>query len=279
MRAALLAAGAGIGLLAALAGALGAGLPQGVPADALATVGERPITREDYARALSALEADKRNPLTDADRAMALRRLVEEEALVQRGIALGIAADDPAVRKAIVQAMVQFAAAQDRAPPPSEDALRAFYADRPALFAAAPQMRVHALALPASDAAAIAQVRDGLATGATLKATAAAMNRPLAPAPDRLLGPADVRTFLGPGVAQAAFALQAGQSVGPIPAGSAAVFVQAIERVDAAPPPFEIVRGAVEAEWRRQREDGALDRYLEDLRRSSAVRFADDAPR
>jgi parvulin-like peptidyl-prolyl isomerase len=275
----LLVCGAAAGLIAALAIALGAGPPRRVPPDAAALVGATPITREDLARALSALEADKRNPLTDADRAMALRRLIEEEALVQRGIELGVAAEDPSVRKAIVQAMVQFATAQALADKPSEADLRAFYAERPALFAAEPQMRVHALAVPAADAAAIARVRDALAANTPLKAVAAQLGEPLAPAPDRLLTPDDLRTYLGPSVAAAAFQLAPGQAAGPVVAGSAAVFLQALERVEAAPPPFEASRGAVEAEWRRRREDGALDRYLEKLRREADVLYAKDAPR
>ena len=80
-------------------------------------------------------------------------------------------------------------------------------------------------------------------------------------------------------VAAAAFQLAPGQAAGPVVAGSAAVFLQALERVEAAPPPFEASRGAVEAEWRRRREDGALDRYLEKLRREADVLYAKDAPR
>ncbi|MFZ4600900.1 MAG: peptidylprolyl isomerase [Caulobacterales bacterium] len=278
-RAVLVICGAAAGLIAALAIALGAGPPRRVPTDAAALVGATPITREDLARALSAMEADKRNPLTEADRALALRRLIEEEALVQRGIELGVAAEDPSVRKAIVQAMVQFATAQALADKPSEADLRAFYAERPALFAAEPQMRVHALAVAAADAQSIARVREALAANSPLKTVAAQIGEPLAPAPDRLLTPDDLRTYLGPSVAAAAFQLAPGQAAGPVIAGSAAVFLQALERVEAQPPPFEAARGAVEAEWRRRREDGALDRYLDKLRREADVRYAKDAPR
>lgn len=274
-----LTAGATLGLLAALAIALGAGPPRGVPADAVAVVGETPISREDLARALSAMEADKRNPLTDEDRAMALRRLIEEEALVQRGVALGVAGEDPSVRKAIVQAMVQFATSQALTEKPTEAELRAFYAERPALFASAPQMRVAAVAAPAADSQRVGRLRDAVAAGQTLPQAARALGEELAPVPDRLLSPDDLRTYLGPTPAQAAIRLAPGQIAGPIEAGSAVVFVQALERIDGAPPPFETVRDVVEAEWRRQREDGALDRYLEKLRRSAEVRYAPDAPR
>lgn len=275
----LMLAGATIGLLAALAVALGAGLPRGVPRDAVAVVGETPISREDLARALSAMEADKRNPLTDADRALALRRLIEEEALVQRGIDLGVAAEDPSVRKAIVQAMVQFATAQALNEKPSEADLRAFYAERPSLFASAPQMRVVAVAAPAADAQRVARLRDAVASGQSLQQAAQALGEEIAPVPDRRLSPADLRTYLGPTPAEAAFRLAPGQIAGPIEAGSAVVFVQAIERIESAPPPFESVRAVVEAEWRRRREDGALDRYLDTLRRNADVRYAPDAPR
>ena len=275
----LLTLGAAAGLVVALAVALGLGPPRQVPPDAVALVGSAPITREDLARAYTALEADKRNPLTDADRAYALRRLVEEEALVQRGIELGIATQDPNVRKAIVQAMIQFATSQALAEKPGDAALRAFYAERPALFAAEPQVRAAAIALPAADAQRIARVRDAIASGAPLKDVARRLGEDLAPVPDRLLSPDDLRTYLGPSAAAAAFKLAPGQSAGPIVLGSAALFVRVAERVEATPPPFETVRAAVEAEWRRQREDGALDRYLEKLRREATVSYAKDAPR
>lgn len=278
-RAILLMAGAMGGLLVALAVALGAGLPGGVPEDAVAVVGETPISREDLARALSAMEADKRNPLTDDDRALALRRLIEEEALVQRGIDLGVAAEDPSVRKAIVQAMVQFATSQALTEKPSEAELRAFYAERPILFASAPQMRVAAIAAPAADAQRVGRLRDAIAAGQSLQQAARTLGEELAPVPDRRLSPADLRTYLGPTPAEAAFRLAPGQVAGPIEAGSAVVFVQVLERVDGAPPPFETVRDVVEAEWRRHREDGALDRYLAKLRAGADVRYAPDAPR
>lgn len=275
----LLMAGAAIGLLAALAIALGAGPPRGVPTEAVAMVGETPISREDLARALSAMEADKRNPLTDEDRALALRRLIEEEALVQRGVALGVAGEDPSVRKAIVQAMVQFATAQALTEKPTEAELRAFYAERPALFASAPQMRVQAVGVPAADAQRVGRLRDAIASGQSLKDAARALREEVAPIPDRLLSPDDLRTYLGPTPAEAAFRLAPGQIAGPIEAGTAAIFIQALDRVESSPPPFETVRDVVEAEWRRRREDGALDRYLEKLRRSAEVRYAPDAPR
>jgi parvulin-like peptidyl-prolyl isomerase len=275
----LLTVGAAAGLAAALAVALGLGLPRQIPADAVALVGSAPIGREDLARAYAALEADKRNPLTDEDRAYALRRLVEEEALVQRGIALGIATQDPNARKAIVQAMIQFATAQALAEKPTEAALRTFYAERPALFAAEPQVRAAAIVIPVTDAQRLTRVRDAVASGATFKDIATRQREGLAPVPDRLLSPDDLRTYLGPTVAAAAFKMEPGQSAGPIVVGSAAVFVAVAERADAAPPPFETARAAVETEWRRRREDDALDRYLEKLRRDGEISYAKDAPR
>ena len=133
----LLAAGSVVGILLGVAVAwyerdatIGA-LPDG----AIALVNGRPIREEDYARAVALVERDKRTEVTDEDRARVLDRLIEEELLIQRGIAVGLVDSNRAVRKAITQAMLASSVAESVSVRPSEDELRTFYVENPSLFA------------------------------------------------------------------------------------------------------------------------------------------------
>ena len=55
-----------------------------------ASVNGASVTADDLTLATEAVAADKRNALTDADRARILARLIDEELLIQRGIEVGI---------------------------------------------------------------------------------------------------------------------------------------------------------------------------------------------
>ena len=133
----LLAAGSVIGVLLGVATAFHkSGSDASAPPDGvIALVNGKSIPEEEYTRAVSLLASDTRTEITDADRAYALNRLIEEELLIQRGIAIGLVDSDYAVRKAITQAMLASIVAESISAQPSEDALRAFYMENSSLFA------------------------------------------------------------------------------------------------------------------------------------------------
>jgi hypothetical protein len=133
----LLAAGSIVGILLGIATAFPrSGSDAGaLPDDAIALVNGRPISEEEYTRAVALLASDKRTGVTDADRAHVLNRLIEEELLVQRGIESGLVDSDRTVRQAITQAMLAAVVAESVSAQPAEEVLRAFYAEHPSLFA------------------------------------------------------------------------------------------------------------------------------------------------
>ncbi len=132
----LLVLGSGVGvLLGVLAGRdPGTPIPQLLPADAIALVSGRPIRKEEYGRALTLFAGDKRSPLTQEDRAHVLKRLIEEELLVQEGIRMGLVDSDPSVRQTLTRAMLDSAMAESLSTQPSEDTLKTFYQKNRALF-------------------------------------------------------------------------------------------------------------------------------------------------
>lgn len=274
----LLAAGAALGLAAALWGALGQpGL--GRPGhDAIATVDGVEVPRADYERALGALAADKRSSLTTADARHALDRLIDEELLVSRGLGLGLGTSDLAVRKALVDAMVQFAAAEVAGRKPGEDELREFYAERPELARTMPQVRVRVVSFPSRNEQQVEAMRSALRAGQDFDTAARSAGADAVIVPDTLLPAAKVADYAGPAVREAAVALAPGEVAGPINSGGVPTFVFLLDKRAGSTPPFEAVREIVAEEWRRREAEAALDHYLQGLRRSARVRYADDAP-
>src|SRR5215510_7830555 len=105
-----------------------------LPDGAIALVNGRPVSEEEYTRAVALLASDKGTEITDADRAYVLNRLIEEELLVQHGIASGLVDSDRTVRQTITQAMLASIVAESVSVQPAEEALHAFYVENPSLF-------------------------------------------------------------------------------------------------------------------------------------------------
>lgn len=274
----LLALGAAVGLAAALWGALGQPGPGRPDADAIAAVDGVAIQRADYERALGALAADKRSPLTTGDARRALDRLIDEELLVRRGLDLGLGTSDLTVRKSLVEAMLQFAAAEAAGREPDEAELRRFYAERPELLQGEAELRVRVVSFPSRDAARVAAMRVALHAGEDFNAAVRLSGAEEVVVPDTLLPAAKLADYAGPAVRDAALVLAPGDVAGPLDAGGVPTFVLLVERRADSAPPFDAVREVVAEEWRRRQAEAALDRYLSELRRKAKIRYAADAP-
>lgn len=273
---ALAAAG---GLIVALGSALRVDamrLPAGL-GEAIAVVDGVAIPRARYEQAIAALEADKRTPLTDADRARALERLIDEELLLARALALDLPHSEPAARKALIEAMLRFATAEAETATPSEAELSRFYAARPQLLAPALRVRARAAALDPADRARIDALAGRLRAGEPLLDAAEAVGAALLPAPEGLAAPSTLETYLGPTAAATALRLRPGESAGPIEAGGIVLFVETTMREEGPRPELDQVREALIGAWRRQRADAALDAYLAELRAEAEIARSDDA--
>jgi hypothetical protein len=136
----LLAVGAVLGIACGIVSAFKGSDPHlsSLPDEAIAVVNGTAVTTEDYARAVALLASDKRTAITEADRAYVLARLIDEEVLIQYGIASGLVETDRAVRKAITQAMLAAIVTEHTSELPADDVLHAFYAEHRSLFVRAP---------------------------------------------------------------------------------------------------------------------------------------------
>ncbi len=170
-----------VGLAAALYGAIGAPRLEWA-GDAAAIVNGVPIPREALARAVLALDADSRNPVTPEREAAVLERLIEEELLVQHGVELGLAETDFAARRALVQSVLSLGdGASAPAQEPSEAELRRFYRDNAGFFAPAPRFAASIVFVRegAGRADKLAAARAALASGASARGLGDAMIIPL----------------------------------------------------------------------------------------------------
>lgn len=218
----------------------------GLPDDAVARVGERLILRADWQRAVNAVASERRTPLTAADRRQILARLVDEELLVQHGLALGLVEQDRRLRGQLVADVMAAAAAI--APAPDEPALRAWYDAHRDYFATPGRLRVRAV-----------------------RADGGAASPPL---PDALLTPAKLREYLGPSLTEAALQLAPGEDSAPL--GPQRVVLRVLEREPAATPPFEAIREDVRASALRAAEEQAVRELLASLREVARVAVRPD---
>lgn len=257
------------GLAAAAFGAIGTPRLDVLGIGAVATVDGRPISREAADRAVQALSNDKRNAVTDADQEAALERLIEEELLVQRGVALGLAETDLNARKAIVQSVLQLAIAERTGDEPSEASLRTFYADNAGMFAPAARLRGSLVFVKRDTTSATRVAAARTALGAGRSATNLGDEQALV-LPTAMLSPTELRTYLGAALAASASQAKAGDIiVTEAPDG------WRLLRIDAKAAPamgrYEDVATEVRAEWDRRADETAVRAYIERLKRRARI--------
>lgn len=264
------AAGA-LGLLAALIGAVGA--PRiDWSGDAAAVVNGVPIPREAAARAVLALQADSRNPVTPERERAALERLIEEELLVQRGVALGLAETDFAARRALVQSVLALAAAESAGAAPDEAELRRFYRHNAGFFAPAPRVAATvAFFRDGASAQRLAAARAALARGEPVRGDAMTIPVPASP-----LSQSEWSRLLGAEPAAALARLQPGEVSDPAPTSGGAYLIRANAFLAPPAPAFETIAEQVETEWRRRAGEAAVRAYIDRLKREARIERAAD---
>ncbi|MGH8529478.1 MAG: hypothetical protein ACRETN_06485 [Nevskiales bacterium] len=245
----LLIGGLLLGIAAAAVGVLRDGGRNALPPQAIAQVNERLILRDAWLRAVAAVASERRTPLTEDDKRHILDRLIDEELLVQHGVALGLIEQDRRLRGQLVSDVIATATAAEAGSALEENELRRFYADNKNFFTPPGRIRVAVYRLGA----------------------AGARSAFVPPVPDVLLPPAKLRTYLGPALTQTAMQLQPGQSSAQIENGGSPVVVEMLEHEPGFAPLYEQVAEQVRAEYQRRRDEVALRRLLAELRDSGRV--------
>ncbi len=277
---------------AAIAGAtlVRGGAPDSVGATALpssdivATVNGKPVTREALARYIGALARERGSlDLNPAEQRRLLDRLIDEEVLLQYGVALGLERSEASARRAIVAAVIDtLTTSEMREPDRSE--LEAFYRDYGKTVARAGAVEVELALVPVG-----ALAEDDAKARATEIARRARAGESLATLADELAQPLDPPLAAGPTyfdalrdrfgnvVVQALAQLSPGAVSDPVRAMDGYWVTRLVTREPDVVPPLDDVTDAVQQAWVQHEHDALLTREIERLRTQADVTITDPA--
>lgn len=267
----LLAAGALLGLAIAAFGLLDYnGQATGLPDNAIARVNDALIDQDGYADALERLRNDSRNPVDAEDRQWVLDRLIEEELLVQHGLALGMAHSEHNVRGAVVRALISSATAQAKASNPEESDLRQYYADNIGLFTTVSAVAIRAWTLPDAELAEeLARNLNRQLTDSKELVIPAELS-PVLGLPGGLLPIAKLRDYLGRTLT-AHIQQQAEHTIAAYAGVSTSYIVQVLQKEAPQAAPYESIEMQVLIKYRQALADEALRKYIDELRDRATI--------
>ena len=266
VRVRLLAAGALAGLACAAFGLLDFRSGGELPEFAAARVNDTVISKQSLGEALSRLQHDSRELLSADDEEWVLNRLVEEELLVQHGLALGLAHSEHNVRATIVQSLITAATAEASASNPDDATLEAFYEANRALFSAPPAVALRVWTTP-DEALASAMV----AGEADIQSGDAERIRAL---PESLMPISKIRDYLGPTLTTR-ISQRRVTGIFSETVSEKHFIIQILALENSETPPFASIRSEVLARYRQTSADQALRDYIDLLRRRATVIVSD----
>jgi len=249
-----------------------------VPSEAVAVVNGKPVTRDALARFTGAIARERgRLELDPAEQRRILDRLIDEELLLQHGIALGLDRSEPSARRAIVSAVIDTLTSAEMRDPDRSD-LEAFYRDYGKTLARAGAVQVEVAFVPvgaiAEDDA--KQRASEIARRARAGESLAALGQPLDP--PLAAGPTNfdvLRDRFGNVVVQALAHLAPGEISDPVRAMDGYWVTRLVAREPDVVPPLDDVADAVQQAWVQHEHDALLTREIERLRNQADVTITD----
>jgi hypothetical protein len=257
-------------------------VPRGAPAapaDAVALVNGQPISREALARFTAAVARERgRLELDPAQQRRILDRLIDEELLLQRGIALGLERREPAARRAIVSAVVD-GLTTGESNEPDRAALEAFLRENAAAWTVPGRITVEAARVPfGADEAAAARRAGEIAGRARAGEPLAVLAEPLEPPlPAGPSSPESFRDRAGAAVLGAVQALEPGQVSEPVRAMDGFWVVRLLAREPDALPPLDQVYEPVRQAWIQREHERRLGEAIARMRAGADVELLDSS--
>ncbi len=246
--------------------------------DAVARVNGVEIGRAAYDEAAKRLATDRREALGAEAEGRVLDLLIDEELLVQHGLASGFAQNDRRVRAAIVASVMEREKSFPCLGDCTGDELRSFYEDHPDLFRATSRIAVRTLWFSDRRPAATARARDALAelrAGASPKDVAARMaDEEAAPPPTAPMPPDKLADYIGAEGARVAEATSPGNWSDPVavPGGVRLIFTASREAGEVKP--FAEVEDQIRFEAQQHANERAVQKLLAELRAKARIETA-----
>lgn len=283
----MLAIGAALGLALAAVGVLRE-LPgsTALPPGAIARVEGALIQRDDFLRLVAGYESDTRQPTDAKTRRHILDRMIEEELLIARALALGLGHLDRKVRADLTSGLIASIVSEYDGSEPTEAERQAHYDENRGYFAIPGRLRIRQMRFSAGASAAGAkgnpEVRANLALerlreGEDWELVRHALATPdIFPLPDAMLPAQKLREYVGPTVVRESFALAPGEMSEVIRSGGGFRVIELLDREPLRTPALADIRDQVASDWRRRQGDNALRRYIDDLREDAEILIALD---
>lgn len=259
-----------VGVLAVLTGVTRERTSAELSIGEAARVNGHTIDSDTYQRTLAAFTSDLKRPITEADKQVVLNRMIDEEVLVQRAIALGLPAQDPTVRKQLVQAMIAQSLTQAAVPDPSDEELKKYVEANAEMFRARTQAKVDAVFVAAGNATQRAAVEDALTKGDWDAAKAASVALPVA-LPDAFLIASKIADYTGADAASAVLRVPVGEATTLIPTAGGFVALKLVAVQGDGIAPFDTIRATALARWRAEHDSKALRAAIDALRAQADI--------
>ena len=241
----------------------------------IASVNGESVSKVEYLRALTAMQAGLDRSLSETDKRAALQVLIDEEVILQHALNIGLARSDPMARKNLVQALMRSTALLTDYETDTQK-LETFFKENKHLFVAPRMVRVKVLT---TDKVKTADTfRQAMINGETFDAAGRHLGLTEKDLPDDIpLGKA--ADYLGGTARDRLATLKEGEIIGPIKSGSESdrqymfIWLMKATRLDVE---FNEVAEIVKAEWQRRREEKAFETYLSNLRQTADIRLHND---
>ena len=241
-----------------------------LPNNVIAIVNDKIIPSERYRTVIQLIENDKRDDLTEADRKMALDRIIEEELLVQYAYQNGFLEADDLLRKSIVRSVVDSIVEQSVSVIPDEDELRNFYQDNLPVFTLDEQYRVVILSSQnLSDIATAKEIWQKNYDIQKLEIDIPSI-RQLA-IPSGFISKLRLGTLIGPLLRDVVLSLRIGETSKAIETIYGYTIVTLVDRKDKIIPEYLDIKEVVLQEYRRRQRENILEELLGDLKRQSDI--------
>ena len=241
-----------------------------LPNDVIAIVNDKIIPSERYRTVIQLIENDKRDDLTEADRKMALDRIIEEELLVQYAYQNGFLEADDLLRKSIVRSVVDSIVEQSVSVIPDEDELQDFYRDNLPVFTLDEQYRVVILSsqnlLDIKTAKEIWQESYDIQK---LEIDIPSISQ--LGIPSGFISKLRLGTLIGPLLRDVVLSLRIGETSKVIETIYGYTIVTLVDKKDKIIPEYSDIKEVVLQEYRRRQRENILEELLSDLRRQSDI--------